>query len=131
MYGRRKVDDTVRYWKAVASNALAARAPALYVRLTGETGRGRETRSPQQLADYFLRCRAEQDAVLGLDAATAPGFYRDLAVMEYGPGDCPGFALCHLAAGARSVTCVDRFPLVKLSPPNVETLRALMTRFGD
>jgi SAM-dependent methyltransferase len=126
MYGRRPTADAVRYWKAMATNGLAAIAPSFYVRLTGETGRGRAPQSPAEVAAYFRRCFDEQNAELGVSPAEAAAYWSGKEVLEYGPGDCPGLAVLMLAHGAARVSCVDRFPLARLKPESVAALRALL-----
>jgi hypothetical protein len=46
--------------------------------------------------------------------------------LEYGPGDILGIALLFYAYGAKSVHCVDRFPLSKLSSKNIQVYLHLL-----
>ncbi|HAZ61347.1 MAG TPA: methyltransferase type 12 [Gammaproteobacteria bacterium] len=120
-----RLADTRRCLSAIASNLLARFAPALYVRLTRQTGRGAEDVGAENNADYFRRCHAEYCARLGREPAD-PRALAGLHVLEYGPGDVLGVALMCIAYGAERVVCVDRFPLERLSPANVAIYRALL-----
>jgi SAM-dependent methyltransferase len=127
MYGDRPIKDAVRYWRARATNLLAAAAPGLYVRMTGETGRGRAEASVAETAAYFARCAVEQDERLRV-AENPEAFFEGKFVVEYGPGDCPGLALEMIGRGAATVACVDRFPLSRAAPFAVAVLSEQLRR---
>lgn len=121
----RTLRDLKRCASAIASNQLARHAPALYVRLTAQTGRGEADVGAATNADYFRRCFAEYLERLDLDTgATDP--LAGLRLLEYGPGDVLGVALLAYAHGARQVICVDRFPLQRLSAANIAIYQALL-----
>ncbi|MDP1902584.1 MAG: methyltransferase domain-containing protein [Rubrivivax sp.] len=116
-----------RVLRAMASNQLARFAPALYVRLTGQTGRGAAAEeAPADIAQYFRDCVDAYFEQLRIAPADVPGFLAGKTLMEYGPGDLPGVAALMVARGARKVYCVDRFPLVNLSPKNARVLGDLI-----
>ena len=122
------LSDFKRFARAAVTNQLARFAPDLYLRITGQTGRGEEGNSPPEIADYFLRCFEDyrnrlSDLGLSLDA-----LIQNQSLLEYGPGDLPGVALLMYAHGARSVTCADRFAMVNLSATNLDVLRLLLKR---
>lgn len=119
------MSEIVRIAKAVASNQLARLAPAVYVRLTGQTGRGSEAESAADIAAYAHRCYDEYFDKLGIARPAIEGFLDGKSLLEYGPGDLPAVAALMIAGGAAQVRCVDRFPLVRLSPKNVEAMQAL------
>ena len=123
--------DPLRVCKAVATNQLARFAPAFYVRLTGETGRGKSVYTPEQTAAYFRQCVAEYFEVLKLSPKAGEDFLRGRHILEYGPGDIPGVALLLVAMGAERVTCVDRFPLMALSEYNQAVMRVLLNGLTD
>lgn len=126
MYSENRWRDLRLFAKAVLSNALARFAPGAYVRLTGQTGRGSEQESADDIAGYFVRCVADYREQLGLDEAAFAAFLQGRRVLEYGPGDVLGVALLLYAAGAQHVHCVDRFALQQVSPKNAEVYRSLM-----
>jgi SAM-dependent methyltransferase len=116
-----------RVLRAVASNQLARFAPGLYVRLTGQTGRGAAAEeTPADIAQYFLECVDAYFENLNIASADVPAFLAGKTLMEYGPGDLPGVAALMVARGASKVYCVDRFPLVNLSPKNARVLGDLI-----
>ncbi|MCU0919101.1 MAG: class I SAM-dependent methyltransferase [Burkholderiaceae bacterium] len=116
-----------RVLRAVASNQLARFAPRLYVRLTGQTGRGAAAEeAPADIAKYFRDCVDAYFERLRIAPADAPAFLAGKTLMEYGPGDLPGVAALMVARGARKVYCVDRFPLVHLSPKNARVVADLI-----
>jgi SAM-dependent methyltransferase len=112
-FGHRPLADAVRLARAVATNQLARVMPEVYVRVTGETGRGREVSTPAETAQYFMQCMQDYLEVLEQPIEEMTAFWSDKRVVEYGPGDIPGVALLLVGIGARSVLCVDRFPLVR------------------
>jgi SAM-dependent methyltransferase len=116
-----------RVLRAVASNQLARFAPGLYVRLTGQTGRGAAAEeAPADIAQYFRDCVDAYFEHLHVAPADAPAFLAGKTLMEYGPGDLPGVAALMVARGANKVYCVDRFPLVNLSAKNARVLGDLI-----
>ena len=128
MYTENPLQDAVRCAKACASNFLARTAPASYVRLTQQTGRGAGEDSAAEIADYFWRCFDDYRVQLGLDATAFQSFVQGKRVLEYGPGDVLGAALLFYAHGASRVLCVDRFPLQNVTAKNAEVYRAVMAR---
>ena len=115
-----------RIVRAIATDQIAWLMPALYVRLTGQTGRGEDV-GVGLTADYFRGCFDDYFHELRVAQADVPAYLHDKQVIEYGPGDMPAVALLMVAYGARCVVCVDRFPLLRLSPPNIEVLKQLVT----
>jgi hypothetical protein len=126
MYCQNPKDDAKRAIRAILTDQLARWLPGLYVRLTGQTGRGALDDSPPEAADYFKHCFAEYFDILQVRSENIPAFLSGKQVLEYGPGDVPGVALLMVAHGAVSVTCVDRFPLLALSPKNIEIIELLL-----
>ena len=116
-----------RVLRAVASNQVARFAPGLYVRITGQTGRGAAAEeAPADIAQYFRDCVDAYFEHLRIAPADVSGFLAGKTLMEYGPGDLPGVAALMVARGARKVYCVDRFPLVNLSTKNARVLGDLI-----
>lgn len=103
MFGKQPLNDAARATKAILTNQLAHLAPRLYVRLTGQTGRGSEPESAQDIADYFNRCFSVYRAVLERHAGDVTGWFAGKHLLEYGPGEVPSVALLMLAHGARKV----------------------------
>jgi len=128
MYTENALQDSVRFAKACASNLIARFAPAAYVRLTQQTGRGTGDTQPDEVADYFWRCFDDYRTRLGLDEAAFETWLQGKRVLEYGPGDVLGAALLFHAYGAASVVCVDRFPLQNVSATNEQVYRCLIER---
>lgn len=128
MYSESLTHDVVLFCKAVCSNQLARFAPGLYVRLTGETGRGDEAGDDDAVAGYFVRCFDDYFDALGVEAGARGDFLAGKSVLEYGPGDLLGVALLFYAHGAARVQCVDRFPLTRSSPRNLRIYRLLLDR---
>lgn len=126
MYGENRLDDVKRIVRAVATDQLARFTPRLYIKLTGQTGRGAEEESPEQIAHYFQTCFQDYLAILQIVPANAESFLAGKRVLEYGPGDVPGIAVLMIAHGAEQVFCVDRFPMMTLSAKNVEVLTCLL-----
>jgi SAM-dependent methyltransferase len=120
----------LRTGRAIATNQVARAFPRLYMRLAGQTGRGGGEATPAETAEYFLTCLDELCAHVG---GGRPSFLEGLAgrrVLEYGPGSIPGVALLLLAFGAEKVVCVDRFPLLALSPFLQDTVDEMARRVG-
>lgn len=112
--------------KAIASNQVARFSPSLYVKLTGQTGRGDSaTETAADIAQYFLQCVIDYLDTLGIPPNGRADFLHDKVVLEYGPGDIPGVALLLVAYGARKVYCVDRFPLVSIASKNLDVIHQL------
>ena len=126
MYGIDPMSDAVRVARAIVTNQIAKLAPGLYIRLTGQTGRGAAPEAPTDIAGYFRRCFNDYFRVLDVAPGRVSDYLNDKRVLEYGPGDVPGVALLMLAHGAQQVYCVDRFSMIDLSEKNVAVLRCLM-----
>jgi SAM-dependent methyltransferase len=126
MYSENPFYDMYLFSKAFLSNQLARIAPALYVKLTRQTGRGKLWMSGDEDGGYFLRCYKEYFELIGLNIDESGNYLRGKKVLEYGPGDILGIALLMYAHGADSVDCVDRFPIEKRSPKNIEVYRILL-----
>lgn len=108
------------------TDQIAHFAPRLYIKLTGQTGRGASQESAQQIADYFRKCFDEYFQILGVEPDQVGRHLAGKRILEYGPGDMPGVALLMIAHGADSVVCVDRFPMVSISAMNTEVLAHLL-----
>ena len=120
MYSENPWHDASLFLKAVISNQIARFFPDVYVRLTAQTGRGREDTDPAGVASYYVDCVRDYREKLGcLTEAEFSGYLAGKTVLEYGPGDVLGVALLLYALGARRVDCVDRFPLSRLSRGNI------------
>lgn len=117
--------DLIRMVRAIATDQIAWLAPALYVRLTRQTGRGKEE-GTGLTADYFRTCFEDYFRMLKVLPQAITGYLHGKHVLEYGPGDVPGVALLMVAHGAETVLCVDRFPLFWLSDNNVHVLQNLL-----
>jgi SAM-dependent methyltransferase len=126
MYSENPFYDMLLFSKAFLSNQLARIAPALYVKLTRQTGRGELLVRGDEDGGYFLRCYKEYFELIGLNIDESGNYLRGKKVLEYGPGDILGIALLMYANGADSVDCVDRFPIEKRSPKNIEVYRILL-----
>lgn len=119
--------DPMRVLRAVATNQLARFAPGTYVRVTGQTGRGAAAEEgAADIAQYFRDCVDAYFERLQVRPADVPAYLNGKTLMEYGPGDLPGVAALMVARGARKVYCIDRFPLVNLSPKNARVLADLI-----
>lgn len=125
MYWVNPVADVKRMARAVLTDQVAWLAPSLYVRLTGQTGRG-EDEGVARTADYFRTCFDEYFQVPGMPSGQAAAYLDGKHVLEYGPGDLPGVALLMIAHGAQSVVCVDRFPLYRFSESCIQVLQNLL-----
>lgn len=126
MYGQHRMDDAKRIIHAMLTDQIAHFAPRLYVKLTGQTGRGAARESAREIADYFKQCFEEYFQALQVAPREIGRYLARKRVLEYGPGDLPGVALLMVAHGAESATCVDRFPLMSASPRNIEVLRRIL-----
>jgi SAM-dependent methyltransferase len=121
---------TKRFAQAFLTNQLARFAPALYVRLTQQTGRGAGEVDLEEVGDYFFRCFDDYFEQLGIHEGQRAGFLKGKRILEYGPGDIPGVAILMVAHGADQVECVDRFPLVRMSPKNVQIVRLMIEKMS-
>lgn len=126
MYTESLLNDVRLFTKAFLSNQLARFLPAVYVRLTRQTGRSQGDTDPKRIADYFRACLADYLEQPGLNPKTATDFLKGRRILEYGPGDILGVALLLYAHGAETVHCVDRFPMQKASELNLEVYRQLL-----
>ena len=123
--------ELMRVARAVATNQVARLAPTVYLRLTGQTGRGDgAAESLEDIAAYFRQCVADYLAFAGVPADQAASYFAGKTIVEYGPGDFPGVAVLMLAAGAHKVYAVDRFAMVRLSEKNVGVWHALVAGMG-
>ncbi|MHB0974334.1 MAG: class I SAM-dependent methyltransferase [Thiobacillus sp.] len=117
-----------RVVQATLTNQIARYAPSLYVQLTGQTGRGAEEVRLEMVGDYFQNCFEEYFEQLGIAKLGCTDFLRGKRILEYGPGDVPGVAILMVAHGASQVVCVDRFPMVRMSPKNVQIVKLMLER---
>ena len=117
-----------RFARAAVTNQLARFAPNFYLRVTGQTGRGEEGNSPQEITDYFFRCYEDYRTRLSVLGFSLDELIKNQYLLEYGPGDLPGVALLMYAHGALAVTCADRFAMVNLSTRNRTVLQLLLNR---
>lgn len=132
MFGENKLDDIIRFGKAVATNQVARLAPRYYVRITEQTGRGGGVEHPDDVAEYFLECFHDYFRVMGIDKDSIGEFLHDKTILEYGPGDTAGVALLMCAHGASKVYCVDRFPLATFSEFSLSVFESLLRKLdGD
>ena len=128
MNNRYSVSTLRRVIQATLTNQIARYAPSLYVHLTGQTGRGAEEVHLDMVGDYFQQCFDDYFDQLGVPQDERSNFLRDKRILEYGPGDVPGVALLMVAHGARQVVCVDRFPMVRMSPKNTQIVKLMLER---
>ena len=121
------MSSLLRFARAIMSNQLASLAPALYVRLTNQTGRGdSESETVTDIAEYFYQSLIEYLQRLDITLESASTFLADKTVVEYGPGDFPGVAILLVALGARKVYCVDRFPMINFDAKNYLVYQQLL-----
>ncbi len=78
-----------RIVKASLTNQLARYAPALYVRLTGQTGRGEEEESIDDVGNYFYDCVDDYFEKLGVHPAQRTEFCAANAHLNMAPEICP------------------------------------------
>lgn len=128
MYSKNLKNDALLILKAVMTNQIARFAPSCYVKLTAQTGRGKDDGSSADVADYFFACVADYSREWGTDETSFGRFIHGKDILEYGPGDILGVALICYAFGAKTVHCVDRFPLNKISQKNAEVYRAIIAK---
>ena len=121
------MSSLLRFARAIMSNQLASLAPALYVRLTNQTGRGdSESETVTDIAEYFYQSLIEYLQRLDITLESASTFLADKTVVEYGPGDFPGVAILLVALGERKVYCVDRFPMINFDAKNYLVYQQLL-----
>jgi SAM-dependent methyltransferase len=130
MYWVNPVADVKRVARAILTDQVAWLSPSLYVRLTGQTGRG-DDEGVARTADYFRTCFDEYFQVPGMPGGPAEAYLDGKHVLEYGPGDLPGVALLMIAHGAQSVICVDRFPLCRFSESCIQVMQNLLDALED
>jgi hypothetical protein len=124
--------DVVQIARAVATNQVARVAPAVYLRLTQQTGRGSAAaESPQTIASYFRGCVRDYLARLAATPDDAQHCLSGKVVLEYGPGDLPGVAALLVSLGAKKVYCVDRFPMIAMSQKNLLVMEDLIASCSD
>jgi len=117
-----------RIVQATLTNQVARFAPSLYVQLTGQTGRGAGEVRLEEVGNYFETCCDEYFDQLGVSKTERTDYLNGKRLLEYGPGDVPGVAMLMVAHGADQVLCVDRFPLVRMSPKNVQIVKLMLER---
>lgn len=125
MFSQNKLDDFIRFLKAFLTNQIARYFPKYYIKMTHETGRGKQEKSSSEVCEYFQLCFSEYIELLEVPRDSIDAYLKGKAILEYGPGDLPGTALLFYAWGADKVYCVDRFPLVSFSEFNVNVLNGL------
>lgn len=119
-----------RVVQATLTNQVARFAPALYVQLTGQTGRGTGEVHLEEVDHYFQSCFDDYFDQLGIKQPEQEAYLRGKRILEYGPGDVPGVAILMVAHGADQVMCVDRFPMVRTSPKNVRIAKIMLERLA-
>lgn len=120
-----------RIIKATITNIIAVVSPRFYIKWTGETGRGRQAESIDDIADYMIECFYDYFNQLNVEKGDISAFLENKTLLEYGPGDLPAVALVMYAYGAKKVVCVDRFKLVKLSEKNINVLNNLINKLPE
>ena len=123
----RLMHDAKRVAKAILTNQLARFAPGMYMRITGETGRGLAEESSAQASGYFRACFDDYFTRLGIASSEITPYLSGKRVLEYGPGDLPVVALLMIAHGAEVVFCVDRFPLMQLTEKNLAVIDDILS----
>lgn len=118
--------EVLHFARQVLANQVARFAPKVYAGLSRKTGRGDSCTDPAKTAYYFLRCFADYQEQLDLPRHGVADFLRGKEILEYGPGDTLCMALLFHAYGARRITCVDRFPLARLTANNIAIYRHLL-----
>lgn len=131
MYSENVGRDIKLFCKAFLSNQLARFAPTLYVKLTQQTGRGRDEHDASEIADYFIRCFQDYQDQFSLNALDLKAYLQGKSILEYGPGDILGVALVFYAYGAEKIRCIDRFPLSKLSDKNIAVYQQILTALPE
>ncbi len=131
MYSENPVNDVRLLVKAFLSNQLARFAPSTYVKLTRQTGRGKDEGGTSEVADYFLNCVKEYFEKLDVAPAEYESYLQGKKILEYGPGDILGVALLLYAHGAAVVHCVDRFPLSRVSEKSLEVYWQILNSLDE
>lgn len=126
MYSEKPAADLLLFIKAIMSNQIARFSPSIYVKITQQTGRGRAKESHEETADYFFRCFSDYFQQIGVSKTEYCSFLKNKAILEYGPGDTLGVALLLYAYGAKSIHCIDRFPLSGDSAKSPDIYNALL-----
>jgi SAM-dependent methyltransferase len=126
MMAKHSMGTLRRVVQATLTNQIARFAPALYVELTGQTGRGAEEIHLGTVGDYFRECFEDYFEQLHVPLPQRTEFLRGKRILEYGPGDVPGVAMLMVAHGADQAICVDRFPMVRMSPKNIEIVKLML-----
>ena len=119
-----------RIVQATLTNQVARFAPALYVQLTDQTGRGAGEVRLDEVGDYFQNCFDDYFEQLGVAKADQANYLQGKRILEYGPGDVPGVAILMVAHGADQVVCVDRFPMVRMPPKNIQIVKIMLERLS-
>lgn len=117
-----------RIIQATLTNQVARFAPALYVQLTDQTGRGAGEVHLDLVGDYFQNCFDDYFEQIGVAKSEQTNYLQGKRILEYGPGDVPGVAVLMVSHGADQVVCVDRFPMVRMSPKNVQIVKIMLER---
>ena len=86
MYGQHPIADARRIAHAMLTDQIAHFAPRLYIKLTGQTGRGAAQESARQIADYFRKCFDEYFQVFAIEPGQIGPYLAGKRVLEYGPG---------------------------------------------
>ncbi|MDP1928349.1 MAG: class I SAM-dependent methyltransferase [Thiobacillus sp.] len=120
-----------RVVQATLTNQIARFMPGLYVQLTGQTGRGTEEVHLDRVGDYFKACFDDYFEQLNIAETEQDDYLRGKRILEYGPGDVPGVAILMVAHGASQVVCADRFPMVRMSPKNIQILKIMLERLSQ
>ena len=117
-----------RIIQATLTNQVARFAPALYVQLTDQTGRGAGEVHLDLVGDYFQNFFDDYFEQIGVEKSDQTNYLQGKRILEYGPGDVPGVAVLMVSHGADQVVCVDRFPMVRMSPKNVQIVKIMLER---
>ncbi|MEA3643036.1 MAG: class I SAM-dependent methyltransferase [Lamprobacter sp.] len=131
MFKLKPINGAIRVVKAILTNQVARFAPDLYIRLTGQTGRGSEPETAKEVAVYFRQCFDDYFQRIGVEKEHISAWLAGKRLLEYGPGDVPGVGLLMLAHGADKVICVDRFRLSQPNQKQVAILQALLEELDD
>jgi hypothetical protein len=123
--------DAFTFLKATLSNQLARFAPSIYIRLTHQTGRGRDEDDILQVSNYFIQCFHDYREQIGLSESEFALFLNEKSILEYGPGDILGVALLMYSYGAKEIHCVDKFPMLKFSKKNIKIYTNIISSLDD
>lgn len=73
--------------KAIASNQIARFAPGLYIKLTGQTGRGDSSKeTAADIAQYFSQCVMDYLDTLGIPQDQRANFLQDKVAIKLATG---------------------------------------------